>query len=260
MSQLEALWLGIVQGLTEFFPVSSSGHLVMFQTLLDARLDEGLLFDVSVHVATVFAILLFYYRKVFELVVGVLRLRPDALRYTGKLVVATLPAVIIGFTLKDLIEAQFSSPMVVALLLLVTGGVVWTTRFTRPGAGLEEPSWLGALLIGCAQACAILPGISRSGSTVAAALALGVAPVAAAEFSFLLGIIAISGAAVLVLPDLGDAAPEALSAVGLGMVAALVSGALAIWLFVKMLRGNSFHWFAWWAWIAGAGFLAWQLV
>jgi undecaprenyl-diphosphatase len=258
MSQLEALWLGIVQGLTEFFPVSSSGHLVLFQTMLGMHLD-GLLFDVSVHVATIIAILLFYHRRVGELAIGVLRGQQDALRYSGKLAIATLPVVVVGFTARELITAQFSSPIVVGILLLVTGGVVWTTRFTRRDDGLREPTWVGALLIGFAQACAILPGISRSGSTVAAALALGVSPAAAAEFSFLLGVIAISGAAVLILPGLQEAEPAALSALSIGVIAALASGLLAIWLFVKMLRGNSFHLFAWWAWLAGASFLAWQL-
>ena len=259
MSELEALWLGIVQGLTEFFPVSSSGHLVMFQTLLGVH-EDGLLFDVSVHVATVAAILLFYQARVRELMMGCLRGDPESFRYAGKLVVATLPAVAVGFGARELIAAQFSSPLLVAVLLIVTGGIVWTTRFTRPRDGASEPSWPAALGIGVAQAFAILPGISRSGSTVAAALALGVAPAAAAEFSFLLGVIAISGAAVLVLPDLRHAQPEALTAVGVGSIAALVSGGLAIWLFVRMLASNTFHLFAWWAWGAGVAFLVWQLI
>jgi undecaprenyl-diphosphatase len=258
MSTLEALLLGIVQGLTEFFPVSSSGHLVVFQALLGVKLD-GLLFEVSVHVATVVAIVLFYRRRVWELIVGVLGARAEALRYVGKLVVGTLPAVIVGLTARDFITAQFSSPLLVGGLLVATGGIVWTTRRTRRESGADEPTWAGALVIGLAQAFAILPGISRSGSTVAAALALGVAPAAAAEFSFMLGVIAVTGAAVLVLPDLRDAEPEQLSAVMVGGAAALASGILAIWLFVRMLRTNTFHYFAWWAWIAGAGFLAWQL-
>ena len=102
MSTLEAVWLGIVQGLTEFFPVSSSGHLALFQTLLGIE-TEGLVFEVSVHVATVVAILLFYHAKIRELVVGVLAGRADALRYTGKLAVATLPAVLVGLTARHAI-------------------------------------------------------------------------------------------------------------------------------------------------------------
>jgi undecaprenyl-diphosphatase len=258
MSFFEALWLGIVQGLTEFFPVSSSGHLVIFASLLGIETEGGLAFEVAVHVATLAAIVLFYHRRIGSLLSGAVRGRPDALRYLGKLAVGTLPAAGFGFAAKDLVEQQFSSPRLVAVLLLITGGIVWTTRRTSERAQASEPSWVGALVIGLAQACAILPGISRSGATVSAALALGVAPRAAAEFSFLLGIVAIAGAAVLTIPDWVDASPELMQAVWTGGAAALVSGMFAIWLFVKMLREHIFYLFAWWAWAAGLLFLAWQ--
>jgi undecaprenyl-diphosphatase len=177
----------------------------------------------------------------------------------GKLVVGTLPAAVFGFAAKDLVELQFSSPRLVATLLLVTGGIVWTTRRTSKRARASEPSWIGAFAIGLAQACAILPGISRSGATVSAALALGVAPRAAAEFSFLLGIVAVTGAAALTLPDWVDASPRLMQAVWTGGAAALASGIFAIWLFVKMLREHTFYLFAWWAWASGLLFLAWQI-
>lgn len=260
MSFIDALILGVVQGLTEFFPVSSSGHLVVFETLLDFHSEDGLLFEVAVHVATLVAIVAFYRNRVAELTLGVFRRDGAAWRYVGKLAVGTLPAVVVGLGAKDLIEQQFSAPTVVGVLLLVTGGIVWSTRTTSRRALGEEPSWWGALAIGCAQAFAILPGISRSGSTVAMALALGVAPRPAAEFSFLLGIIAVTGAAVLMLPDLSSASPDLLSAVMTGGISALVTGVLAIWLFVRMLESHTFHWFAIWAWGAGAAFLGWLLL
>jgi undecaprenyl-diphosphatase len=259
MSFYEALVLGIVQGLTEFFPVSSSGHLVLFETLLGAATSEGILFEVALHVATLVAIALFYHRRIAELVVGTLRGNRDSWRYVGKLVVGTLPAGVVGFAAKDWIAGQFSQPLFVGVALLLTGGIVWSTRSTSRTAHGAEPSWGAALAIGFAQAFAILPGISRSGSTVAMELALGVAPRPAAEFSFLLGIIAISGAAVLTLPELGGASAEMQSAVITGGLAALVTGIFAIWLFVRMLQTHMFHWFALWAWAAGAFFLGWQL-
>jgi len=260
MSFFEALWLGIVQGLTEFFPVSSSGHLVLFETILGVHGEDGLVFEVAVHVATLVAIVAFYRKRVADLVVGILRGNGDAWRYTGELGVGTLPAVVVGLGAKDLIEQQFSSPILVGGLLLVTGGIVWTTRATSQRATAAEPSWLGALAIGFAQAFAILPGISRSGSTVAMALALGVAPRKAAEFSCRLGVIAVTGAAVLTLSDLGTASPETMSAVMTGAIASLVTGLFAIWLFVRMLATHTFHWFAFWAWGAGVVFLGWQLL
>lgn len=254
MSEFEALLLGLVQGFTEFLPVSSSGHLVIFSTLLGLEPESGLLFEVSVHVATLLAIAIFYRKKIAELIVGFVRRDPAALSYVGKLAVATVPAIVVALAAKDFLDRVLSSPYVASVGLLVTGAILWTTRSTMSRAVQSEPAWRAAMLIGCAQAFAILPGVSRSGSTVAMALALGVAPLAAAEFSFLLGIIAITGAAVLMLPDLGAASPEALSAIALGCAAALTSGMLAIWLFVIVLRRQTFYQFAYYTWTVGVLF------
>ncbi|MGH0038155.1 MAG: undecaprenyl-diphosphate phosphatase [Myxococcota bacterium] len=257
MNWLEALWLGIVQGLTEFLPVSSSGHLVIFQTLLGAEAEGGILFEIAVHVATLVAIAVFYRRRILELVVGAFRGHGDAWRYGAKLGVATLPAVAVGLLAKDWVEAHFHAPAVSGVGLLLTGTILWTTRSTLSRAQGEEPGWAAALLIGCAQAFAIWPGVSRSGTTVAAALALGVRPERAAEFSFLMGIIAIAGAAVLAIPDLGEASSGALAAISIGGAAALVSGVAAIWLFIRLLRAKIFHAFSYYAWATGLAFLAW---
>ncbi len=257
VSGLEALLLGLVQGLTEFFPVSSSGHLVMLRNLLAVNTEGGLIFEISVHVATLIAIVIFYRRRIGQLVTGVLTRRRDSLEYGAKLALGTLPAIALVLVAEDFITAQFNNPAVVGVDLLITGAILWTTRRTGPRAHLPEPSWSAALLIGCAQAAAILPGISRSGSTVAAALALGVAPAAAAEFSFLLGIIAISGAAMLAIPELVGASPDLLASLALGAGAALVSGIAAIWLFVRMLQRQTFHLFAYYAWAVGLFFLLW---
>jgi len=253
MSNLEALILGIVQGLTEFLPVSSSGHLVLVGALLGVRDESGLLFEVALHVATLFAIAIFYRRRIAELLAGLLGRDPAAFDYCGKLGVATLPAVLVGLTAKDAIDRLFGSALVAAVLLVVTGAILWSTRWTLPRARAAAPSWAVAVAIGVAQAFAILPGISRSGTTVACALALGVAPLAAAEFSFLLGIIAIAGAAVLMLPEVAAVPPGLLPALGVGSAAALASGVAAIWTFVWLLQRQTFHVFAWYVWVVGAG-------
>lgn len=258
MNPIEAAVLGIVQGLTEFFPVSSSGHLAMLQALFGGRESGGLLFEVGVHAATLIAIMIFYRVRIFELIRGFLARDPDALAYVGKLALATLPAVVVGLTAKDWIESQFSNPLLVGSALLVTGVIVFSTRWSALRATATSPSLAVALAIGCAQAFAILPGISRSGSTVAMAMALGVAPLVAAEFSFLLGIIAILGASVLMLPGLSEASPEALGLLGIGAVTALASGIVAIWLFVRMLDRSLFHHWAWYCWLVGAAFIAWS--
>lgn len=259
MDAIEAALLGVVQGLTEFFPVSSSGHLVLFQTLFGGRMSGGLLFEVAVHVATLVAIAAYYRGRIVELLVGVLARDREALEYGAKLAVATLPAVAVGLGAKDWIESQFSNPTLVAVALLTTGCFVFSTRWTARHAVGSVPGWGVAIAIGMAQACAILPGISRSGATVATALALGVAPLVAAEFSFLLGIIAIAGAAVLMLPELSQADAGALATIGLGAATALASGMVAIWLFVRMLDRNVFHLWAGYCWVVGGAFLAWSL-
>jgi undecaprenyl-diphosphatase len=174
--------------------------------------------------------------------------------------VATLPAAVAVLAVGDLLEAQFESPAVAGVGLLATGAVLWTTRRTLAGARLPEPGWVAALLIGCAQAFAILPGISRSGATVATALALGVTPAAAAEFSFLMGAVAIAGAAARALPDLAAVSPEHAGALAAGCATALVAGLAAIWLFVRLLRTRGFHRFAYYTWAAGGLFLVWLAI
>ena len=261
---LDSILLGIVQGLTEFLPVSSSGHLVLAQEILNASFGQGILFEVAVHIATLFAILIFYRRRVANLVYGTLTRERHALEYAGKLIVGTLPAVAVALLLRDFIEEQFDSLLGVGICLIITGFLVWSTRFTIKDGGIEssgtnEPTWAGALLIGCVQAFAILPGISRSGSTVAAGLALGLNPLAAAEFSFMLGMIAMAGAGVLLLPELTSIDPSVVGPILFGSVAALFSGLAALAAFVWLLRTQRFYAFAWYAWLVGGITVFWVL-
>jgi len=251
-----ALLLGLVQGLTEFLPVSSSGHLVIGETLLGAQ-SEGILFEIAVHVATLGAVLWFYRRRVAELTSGALRGGREEWTYAGKLALASVPAAVVGLGAGALLESLFDVPAVAGVSLLVTGLVLWTTRTTLPRAHATQPSWTQAFWIGCAQAVAIIPGISRSGSTVAAALALGVSPLAAAEFSFLLSIPAIGGAALLQLSEIGELDAATTRALAVGGVAALASGVLALHAFVRLLRSQVFYRFAYYTWAAGAVFLLW---
>ena len=148
MGMMQLIVLAVVQGLTEFLPVSSSGHLVLFDTLLGHEGDGGLVFEIALHVATLFAIVIFYRARILDLVVGAFRGRPDAWRYGGKLAVATIPITIVGLTAKDLVERLFAAPEVTAVCLLITGAIVWSTRTRLETSSGSEPSWGGALLIG----------------------------------------------------------------------------------------------------------------
>ncbi len=256
MDWIEATLLGFVQGLTEFLPVSSSGHLVMAERLLGVH-TEGVLFEVIVHVGTLVAVLCFYRHRVLALVRGTLSGGQDAWRYVGKLGLTVLPGAVAAFTARDFLESLFDRPAVTGFALLATGVILWTTRRTLGAATRDEPRWIDALVIGCAQVLAIVPGISRSGTTVACALALGVAPLAAAEFSFLMSLPAIAGAALLQIPDAQAVGGDGRATLLVGGAMAAVSGLGALWLFVRVLQQRTFHQFAWYTWAAGAVFLAW---
>ena len=255
MNVWEAVFLGVLQGATEFFPVSSSGHLVVGQTLLGLEIS-GVQFEVAVHMATLISVLLVYRGRLMDLLYGTLRRDGDAWRYVGLLALATLPAGIVGVFFRDAIERLFESPFVPATAFLVTGVILWSTRRTLGREEWKKPGWGVALLIGFAQAFALVPGISRSGTTVAMALWLGVAAEEAAAFSFLLAIPAIGGAALLQIPEL---ASEGLTlsgtALAAGSIVAAVTGVLAIKAFVVLLSRKTFHRFAIYCWTIGTAFL-----
>ncbi len=257
MSLWEAILLGMVQGATEFLPVSSSGHLVAGQALLGIRVP-GVAFEVAVHVATLVSILIVYRDRVAQLVRGLVTGERTSWVYAGLLVAATIPAAVVGLLLKDAVETLFENPTFVGLAFLVTGALLWTTRAALARDPRREPGLGDAVVIGLAQAVAILPGISRSGSTVVAGLWLGVDPVRAAELSFLMAVPAILGAAVLQLPELAGETGIGMGGVLVaGSAVAAVTGVLAIRTFLRMLRKRSFHHFAVYLWIVGALFLGW---
>ncbi|CAN5643736.1 undecaprenyl-diphosphate phosphatase [soil metagenome] len=306
MTWWEALVLGVIQGVTEFFPVSSSGHLVMGQALLGLEIP-GILFDVVVHVATLLSVLVVYRAKIYHLIRGALGLSDEsAWPYILKIVLATIPAVIVGLTMKDWFEARFDDPIFAGTMVLVTGCLVWSSRWalgthrigplellplgvaalfaflagtivpflsvatllavlmtlarlsTRSSPSTErEPSWTTAAFMGVAQALAIFPGITRSGSTVIAGLWRRTDAVAAAEFSFLMSIPAILGAAVLQVPEAlrADELGVSVFAMVVGFVAAAASGILAIRFFVALLKRQNFYVFAYYCWAAAGLFL-----
>ncbi len=222
--------LAVVQGLTEFLPVSSSGHLVLLQHWTHA-FDGDVFLDIVLHVGTLLAVLVVYRREVKRL----LSFDAAAVQYLTALAVGTLPAVLVGLVFKSAIEALFVNPRAAAVSLVVTGLILLSTRRTRsevlrlPGGWHPVPPPLHkALLIGCAQALAIIPGISRSGSTIAASLWLGLARDEAARFSFLLSVPAITGALVLHLLH-GEITSEAGTAsLLLGAFVAFLVGLVAV--------------------------------
>lgn len=255
MNFFEAIVLGIVQGLTEFLPVSSSGHLVIAETLLDVP-TPGVFVEVALHLATLVSVLIVYRRRVAALAVGTLRRDPAALRYVGLLLLASVPAGIVGVFFKDAIEAAFDTPWVTGVMLLITGLLLWSTRFLRERSWLDGPRTRSAVVMGVAQAFAILPGISRSGSTITAGLWGRLQGDRAAEFSFLMSVIAISGAVVLQLGEIGESLRQVGGASILaGFLTAMVAGVAAIRFLLWLLRRQTFYTFAYYVWIVGGLFL-----
>jgi len=265
MSILQAMLLGLVQGLTEFLPVSSSGHLVLGEALLGVK-SQGILFEVVVHLATAGAVLLAYRRRVGLIVKAFLSLvkkpsvpldpaeRSENLRLGWFVILGTIPAGVIGVAFKDAFEAAFSAPRTVSWLLILTGAILMLSRFA-PKA-VRPLSLVSALVVGLAQAVAILPGVSRSGSTITAGLLLGLGPGRSAEFSFLLALPAILGAGVIEGAGVFSHpyALEGVSRLALfcGAFSAFVSGFAAIYFLLKILSRGRFDRFAWYVWLVGA--------
>lgn len=267
MDILQAIILGIVQGLTEFAPVSSSAHLVLVPWALGWK-DPGLAFDTVLHLGTLVAVLGVFWRDILSLASAWLRSftsagrqEPQA-RMAWAILVGTAPAATIGYLLESIFEQMFSLPILVGTFLLITATTLVAserlgTRATpRPHIGIG-----GGLLVGIAQACAIAPGISRSGATMAAGRALGLSREDSARFSFLLSVPIILGAGLSQVKELtqSEAVDFALTPFALGFLAAAVSGYLCIRLLLSFLRRRSFHAFSAYCLILGAGAIALSL-
>lgn len=270
MTFFEAVFLGIVQGLTEFLPVSSSGHLVLVQNLFGLR-EPMLAFDVVVHLGTLTAVFFYYARDLFLMIVQTAafifswpRKRESAAliekypyaRLSFMVILATLPTVVIGLLFKDKFEAMFGNVTGVAVSWTVLGVFLILSRWLRQGnRELGSMRLVDALAVGCVQGIAIMPGISRSGSTILAGMALGLEKKECARFSFLLAVPAILGAGVLELRHrpVIDRGETALFAAGF-LVSAVV-GYLAIALLVRMIRGGRFHYFGYYCLALGLAVL-----
>jgi len=270
MSILQALLLGIVQGITEFLPISSSGHLVLGKALLGVH-TEGVAFEVFGHFGTFLAILTIFWGDVWNILTAwghalrhpspghwSLRYREDPFFRLGVLIcLGTIPAGVVGLLFEHEIEAAFTSPLFVSCALLVTGTILLGTRWTRP---LDTSfGMVRALIIGAAQAFAILPGISRAGSTISAGMYAGVERSEAARFSFLLALPVILGAAVVEGKELlhtGVPSQQAMTLL-VGTIAAYGAGAIALKWLLGVIRRGRLDWFAYYCYAVGLAGLIW---
>lgn len=247
--------LGLLQGLTEFLPVSSSAHLVLAQAALGVTVP-GVALEAAAHLGTLAALVLYFRRDLVRLATGV-RQRGEGRRDVGLLALSTLPVVAVGLLARGAIERAFGSPALVGWMLLVTAAALAVAHGLARRASRERVRIRDAVAIGLAQAAALLPGISRSGFTVAAGLACGLSPSAAARYSFLLAVPAIGGASVLVLlPAAGNRGGE-WAGLALAMGCAFVSGLLAISFFLRVVRAGVLWPFALYCAALGIVALAW---
>lgn len=260
MSWLQALILGVVQGLTEFLPVSSSGHLEIGHVLLGTSGEENLTFAIIVHTATVLSTLVVLWREVAQLFRGTFTtLQWNAEKdYVTKILVSMIPVFIVGVFFKDTVESFFGNGLLlVGICLLITAVLLALSEWLqkrRQEAG-HEVGYRDAIIIGIAQACAVLPGLSRSGSTIATGLLCGVKKESVAQFSFLMVLIPILGEAFLDLMKLLQG--EIVSDLGLlpalvGFVAAFITGCFACRFMIEIVRRQRLVWFAIYCAIVGS--------
>jgi len=257
MEPLSALILGFIQGLTEFLPISSSGHLVLAERLLGIE-SQDLAFVVFVHFGTLLATVTAFRREVGgvllaggRFVIGKSTWSDPHLRLLGYILLGTVPAAAVGLLFEASIETVFSSPLFVSCMLLVTGLILWFTRYVP--AGEKSIGWRETIAVGCAQALAILPGISRSGATICTALFGKVNKARAVEFSFLLALPAILGATILKVFDLIDKPPAAgdIMPLVIGTLTAYFSGYAAILFLLRAVRRGKLHLFSYYCWAVG---------
>ena len=252
MNWLEALVLGIVQGLTEFLPVSSSGHLEIGQALLGTSGEENLTFAVIVHAATVLSTLVILWREVAQLFKGTFTTLQwnQEKDYVAKILVSMIPVFVVGLFFKDLVVEFFGNGLLlVGICLLITAALLALSEWLqkkRQGIG-HEVTYKDAIIIGLAQACAVLPGLSRSGTTIATGLLCGVKKESVAQFSFLMVLIPILGEAFLDLLKLMQG--ELNSELGLvpaivGFLAAFLTGCFACRFMIEIVRRQRLVWFA----------------
>ncbi|QTA88492.1 undecaprenyl-diphosphate phosphatase [Desulfonema magnum] len=270
MEPLQAIVLGIIQGLTEFLPISSSGHLVLSQHLFGLKEPE-LFFDISVHAGTLIAVIIYFWKEIQAIIVSLIRFvglllkRKVFLDYIWEdadvklallIIIGSVPTAFIGLLFREVADQLFSSVFIVGAALIVTGLLLWGTRgMQKEGESVASFSVKDALIIGAIQGLAIIPGISRSGSTIAAGLFLRLNRETAARYSFLLSIPAIIGAEILSLKDVTAQQLDMMTLLGTVMAGAV--GYCALTLLVYIVKKGQLHIFSPYCWVIGIVALIW---
>ena len=255
MTIIESVILGIIQGLTEFLPVSSSGHLEIGSVLLGVKSKDNLLFSIVVHGATALSTILVFRKDIFIIITDILKFEwNESVEFSLKILISIIPVGIVGVLFEDQIEAFFGGRVVLVGAMLMLTGILLSFTFFK-GKNTGEISYLKALLIGISQAIAIMPGISRSGATISTALILGVEKEKATRFSFLMVLIPIVGAMMLKVKDVIEeptlASDISLISLLAGFIAAFLSGLLACNWMIRIVKKGKLIYFAIYCFIVG---------
>lgn len=258
---LTAIILGIVEGLTEFLPVSSTGHLILATELLGYDAQKWAVFNIAIQPGAILAVVVLYWRTFWDAFIGLFRWDPKAVAFVRNLLVAFTPAVVLGLAFGDYIEVLLESATVVAWALIIGGlAILVVEKYARPTetGGVANVTLRQAVLVGLVQCVAMIPGVSRSGATILGAMAFGIDRKTAAEFSFFLALPTLTGATALQLFKHRDALDS--GQYGLIALGSLVSFAVAfavIKVFVAYVSRHGFAPFAWYRIVVGAAALAW---
>ena len=260
-SLLTIILLGIVEGVTEFIPVSSTGHLILAGALLGYDAGQWAVFNVVIQLGAILAVIVLYWRTFWAVLIGLIRMQPESWRFLRNILVGFLPSAVLGLILIDRIEAMLGSPTIVAWALLLGGVAILVIERTAPRGqekGVADIAFGKALAIGFIQCLAMIPGVSRSGATILGGLSLGVERRTAAEFSFFLAIPTMLGASTLELwkhhDDLGAASP---AGIALGFVVSFVVALLVIRWFIGIVSRRGFAPFGWYRIVVGGAALIW---
>lgn len=245
MDIFQAIILGIIQGITEWLPISSSGHLVLAQHLFG--LTQPLIFDVMLHLGSLIVVFIFFWKEIKELIIGVIRFEKEKLKLLLFIVIATIPIALVGLLLGDLVEKAFNSLIVVGFGLIFTSLLLFFSKYPKKKKG--KLTWGKAAIIGLFQAVAILPGVSRSGSSISSGMMLGIKREDVAKFSFIIFIPAILGATVLELGNLG--AVENVTAMIIGTIVSAVVGFFSLKLLMNIIKKDRFSWFGVYCFVLG---------
>lgn len=238
MDILQAIILGIVQGITEWLPVSSSGHLVIFEYFFG--LKQPLLFDIMLHIGSLFVVLFFFRKEIIELILGVLKWEKEKLMILLMIIIASIPIAFVGFFFKDFIESIFKDLRTVGFALLFTAAVLFFSKY--PSKKDNKLSLWSAFVIGLFQSIAILPGVSRSGSTISSGMMLGIKKDDVARFSFLIFIPTILGALVLNINDVTEFTDPI--PVITGTIISTIAGYFSLKLLMNIIKKDKFSWFS----------------